>query len=393
MADYDVIICGAGSGGGFLAGEIAPFASVLILDAGPHVKGTPNPGFGAPDRRKFATQINMGTYGPDGVNAVNRGGAFFAYPLYTDDSNPASFAVLREARVVGGGSFVNVGAWLRPLAVDFVDFAKETGVVGWTKADFEPHFQKAERILFVHRDHRDQWQRASVLYEKTALALGIPIFETASNRHRCIFCGHRVDAGMPCKYDALMSTAITQIPKALDNGAQLVDNATVVRVEISNSKATGVTYIKDGQTITSNARKLVVVSAGAIGTPLVLRNSGVHLINNNVGKFLRAHPGITMDAFIPGVQWNSDRGYQWNCHHYVMDAAGKPMDALVHASTAFPVTPWLAANVGTFGKPYKDLMRLYPFRIGVFVFHLKPGFTGKVLGSVEAPFVRYPILN
>jgi choline dehydrogenase-like flavoprotein len=38
MADtYDVIICGAGSGGGFLAGEIAANGSVLILEAGPHI--------------------------------------------------------------------------------------------------------------------------------------------------------------------------------------------------------------------------------------------------------------------------------------------------------------------------------------------------------------------
>ena len=34
---YDIIICGAGSGGGFLAGEVAPYGSVLILDAGPRV--------------------------------------------------------------------------------------------------------------------------------------------------------------------------------------------------------------------------------------------------------------------------------------------------------------------------------------------------------------------
>src|SRR3989449_7699377 len=90
---YDIIICGAGSGGGFLAGEIAPYASVLILDAGPYVDGTLKPGIGSPERRKFSTQINLGQYIPDGVYAINRGSTFFAYPIFMDESNPASSAV------------------------------------------------------------------------------------------------------------------------------------------------------------------------------------------------------------------------------------------------------------------------------------------------------------
>ena len=146
--------------------------------------------------------------------------------------------------------------------------------------------------------------------------MGIPVYGTATNRgDDCLYCGHN-NAGVPCKYDVLMSTAITQIPKALGAGAQLVDNATVVRVEISNHKATGVTYVKDGQTVTANSRKLVVVSAGAIGTPLILFSSDVHLVNSNVGKYLRAHPGVSVDAIVPGRDWGSDRGYQWNCYHY-----------------------------------------------------------------------------
>ena len=39
VESYDVIVCGAGSGGGFLAGEVAAYGSMLILDAGPHITG------------------------------------------------------------------------------------------------------------------------------------------------------------------------------------------------------------------------------------------------------------------------------------------------------------------------------------------------------------------
>jgi choline dehydrogenase len=394
MADtYDVIICGAGSGGGFLAGEIAANGSVLILDAGPHIGGEPNYGVGSPERRKFSTQINLGTYIPDGMYSINAGKAVFAYPTYVDQSNPSSFGTTKEAKVVGGGSYINVGAWIRPRLVDWPDFAAATGVVGWTKDAFEPHFLKAEKILSVHRDTPDNWNPASVLYERTARDMGTPIFVTASNRFHCIFCGHRNNAGMPCKYDALMSTAITQIPKAIAAGATLVDNATVVRVEISNGTATGVTYVKDGQTITANARKLVVVSAGAFGTPLILFSSGVNLLNPNVGKYLKAHPGISVEASLPGGPWNSDRGYQWNLYHYGPIVDGSPMDTLTYASASFPTTAWQAAQVGNFGLPYKNLMRQFPQRVGVWIFFLKPNVSGRVIGRVDNPIVQYPMIT
>ena len=390
---YDVIICGAGSGGGFLAGEIAPYGSVLILDAGPHLSGTPNHGFGSPARRQAATQINLGTYHPDNP-FFTRGNLFFAYPMYMIKANPINASIAREARVVGGGSFINVGAWVRPRRIDWDGFAAETGVEGWTKEAFEPHFRKAEQILHVHRDPRTLWNKASVLYEQAANSLGVPTHMVASNRFRCIYCGHRLNAGMPCKYDALMSTAITQIPKALSFGAKIEADATVVRVLIENNRAVGVTYIKEREAITARANKLVVLSAGAIGTPLIMRSSGLHHVNDNVGRFLRAHPGVPLDVLLPGDDWNSDRGYQWNVAHYVTDENGEAIDVLAFASASFPAnTPWVAASVGFFGKPYKDLMRRFRQRAGAFLFEMKPSSFGRVVGTVEGPQVFYPVVD
>jgi choline dehydrogenase-like flavoprotein len=394
MADtYDVIICGAGSAGGFMAGEIAAHGSLLILDAGPYFASEPKFGVGTEERRKLSTQMNLGTWLPDSRDSKS-GKLFFMYPMYMDPSNPFASTAQREAKIVGGGSAINAGAWLRPRVVDFEGFNEETGVKGWTKRDFEPHFQRAERIMHVHREPREFWNKASIVYERTAISMGIPVFETASNRFMCIYCGHRLNAGVPCKYDSLMSTAITQIPKAIKNNAVLVDNATVVRVEISNNTATGVTYVKDGKVVTANARKLVVVATGAIGNPLLLRDSGVHNKNPNVGKFLRAHPGAPVDVLLPGEDWGTDRGYQWNIHHHAMDKNGDPTDAVVHASAGFAAaTPWVAATfkVGLFGKPYKDIMRQFRHRAGAFVFAMKPNVHGRVTGTRANAVIDYPI--
>ena len=145
-----------------------------------------------------------------------------------------------DTQTVGGGTFLNVGAWVRPRTVDFDGFAEETGVKGWSKQDFEPFFQQCEKTQFVHRTPRENWNPGSIASEKAANRLGIKMYETSTNKFHCIFCGHRLDAGMPCKYDSLMGTAQTQIPKAIAAGATVLDNATVVKVEITNNKATGV---------------------------------------------------------------------------------------------------------------------------------------------------------
>jgi choline dehydrogenase-like flavoprotein len=191
-----------------------------------------------------------------------------------------------------------------------------------------------------------------------------------------------------------MSTAITQIPKALAAGATLLDNARVKRVEIENGTATGVTFERHGEIITAHARKLVVVSAGAIGTPLILRNSDLQFVNPNVGLHLRAHPGVPVDVLLPGDDWESDRGYQWNLYHHVIDNRGRAMDAVVHASAGFPAaTPWVAAafKIGLFGRPYKDIMRRYRSRAGAFIFAMKPDAVGRVSGTVEHPVIYYPV--
>ena len=216
----------------------------------------------------------------------------------------------------------------------------------------------------------------------------------ASSSKNCIFCGHRLNAGMPCKYDSLQSTAVTQIPKAQSFGADLIDNATVQEIIIENNKAVGVRYIKDRQLVTVRANKLVVLSAGAIGTPLIMRSSGLHLKNDNIGRNLDAHPGVPLEVLMPPGDWNSDRGYQWNLHHYASNDKGQLIDVLNYASASFPSnTPWVGAAVGFFGQAYKDLMRKFPQRAGVYLFEMKPARFGRVMGTVAAPAVFYPIID
>ena len=154
-------------------------------------------------------------------------------------------------------------------------------------------------------------------------------------------------------------------------------------------------YTRNGETITAYARKLVVLSAGAIGTPAILYDAEIHRENPNVGLWLRAHPGLGLDAIMPGDDdWGNERGYQWNLHHFVRDDDGNHIDTVVHASSNFgATTSWAAAQLGVYGRPYKDLMRRNRQRVGAFIFQLKPGFAGRVVGGVAKPVILYPVAD
>jgi choline dehydrogenase-like flavoprotein len=64
------------------------------------------------------------------------------------------------------------------------------------------------------------------------------------------------------------------LEEAMTNGAQLIDRAKVTRVIIENNTAIGVEFTKNGNTSQLFAPK-IVISAGGIGTPVILRASGM----------------------------------------------------------------------------------------------------------------------
>jgi len=70
-------------------------------------------------------------------------------------------------------------------------------------------------------------------------------------------------------------SARVYVDEALALGATLVNYAKVTRVLIENGTATGVEYLLNGERRTVSA-PVVVVAAGGIGSPLILRQSGIH---------------------------------------------------------------------------------------------------------------------
>ncbi len=82
----------------------------------------------------------------------------------------------------------------------------------------------------------------------------------------------RCDYGCPygAKWNARM-----YVEKAVENGSKLINRAKVNKVIVENKKAVGVEYKKWGSTYQAFAPK-VILSAGGIGSPVILRKSGIY---------------------------------------------------------------------------------------------------------------------
>jgi choline dehydrogenase-like flavoprotein len=75
-------------------------------------------------------------------------------------------------------------------------------------------------------------------------------------------------------------SALMWIRDAMKDGATLLTEARVTRVLLENKKAVGVEFKKDGHVMKAYAKK-IVLAAGGIGTPVILRATGLKDVGYN----------------------------------------------------------------------------------------------------------------
>ncbi len=87
------------------------------------------------------------------------------------------------------------------------------------------------------------------------------------------------------------------VNQAVDNGAVLINGAKVLRVLTENNRAVGVEYQKKGTLHKAHAPQ-VVISAGGIGSPMILRASGIQA----AGYDWFFDPLITVMGTVPDME-------------------------------------------------------------------------------------------
>ncbi|MCW3055103.1 MAG: Choline dehydrogenase and related flavoprotein [Chthonomonadales bacterium] len=328
---YDVIIVGAGAGGGIAAGVLAEAGKrVLLLERGP------NRSFEDVGRDHLRNQ-RLSLYGH------NAGPDEEGNPRVVLDTQgrehlvrPHEGGYQNNAAGVGGGTRVyGAQAW-RFMEQDF-RMASTYGVPEFSSlsdwpisyANLEPYYQRAEWELGVSGDGEActvQAPRAKaypmpavpdnpsrIVLKRGAEQLGwntnpVPLLINTApylGRPACVQCSYCV--GFACPSNSKNGTQNTLIPRALATGqCELVIEAMAERIDTdANGKVVGVTYLieRDGTMQRESATaKAVVVSSGAIESARLLLNSastlhpqGLGNAHDIVGRSLQGH-------FYPGVQ-------------------------------------------------------------------------------------------
>ncbi|MEE0942146.1 MAG: GMC family oxidoreductase [Methanobrevibacter sp.] len=246
-----VIIVGTGAGGGILAYELAKNdVPVTIIEKGPYIKS---------------------------------GEAFKYYDKYSEDVD------LLTTTCIGGASIVSMSNMVRALDEELLEF----------DVDLTEAYEYVEELVGVHQLDDSHIGKGSQAFLDAGRKLGLKTMKMpkAIREKDCIQCGK---CAFGCPADAKWSGK-DFVDDAVEAGAELICDAEVIKVITENGNACGVTYVKDDKEESIFA-DTVILSAGAIGTTLILRNSGIE----DAGREIFFDPFVSVGGYLKDINFNTE---------------------------------------------------------------------------------------
>lgn len=205
-------------------------------------------------------------------------------------------------RAVGGTTVINSGTCFRPPAAVATSWHQEHGLA---LADLEllgPRIADVEATIGVAPAPMEVLGRNGELALEGAAALD---WQSAPLRRNAPGCRGACQCAIGCPNNAKGGVHLNALPQACEAGARIITGLQVQQVLCEAGRAGGVLARRaDGSEVRISA-PLVIVAAGAIPTPPLLRRSGLGR-HPRLGRNLSIHPatGITAGFEQQVVPWS-----------------------------------------------------------------------------------------
>jgi choline dehydrogenase len=267
MSRYDYIIIGAGSAGCVLANRLSedPDVSVCLLEAG------------GKDR-------NMWIHIPAGyVKTMVMPKLNWMFDTEPDPATGNRPLPVPRGKVLGGSSSINGLIYVRGQPLDY-DIWAQQGNRGWSYDDVLPYFRKSEnREGPGETKFRGKGGPLNVADVRETDPVLDMLIESASERGY----PHNPD------YNGADQEGFGYFQTTMRNGRRLsaaraflhpvtsrpnltvLTNAQATNITFEGNRATGVQFVRNGQSETLRAERETILSAGAIQSPQLLELSGI----------------------------------------------------------------------------------------------------------------------
>lgn len=332
-ARADVVIVGSGAGGGTVAQELIPLTRdgrrVLLLEQGP----------------RFARDEFTGREMEMAPALYEDQGGF----LTADGTMTLAFG-----RAYGGSTVVYTGTSMFPPE----RVIRAWRVPGLDHADLDVRARKFAEQNNVHLLPDDLINDNNRLFVEGCRKAGYKAEQFPINVKGCK--GSSL-CNLGCPNGAKQGTHAVQLPRAEQNGVEVVTRAEVLRIEERaaivrvREKPPGAKGLpsewQPGEYRIS--APVIVLAGGAVGTPALLLRSGIAGLPRSIGEGFTCHPAHILAAEHPHEITN-DVGHPKS---YFLDRATEE-GFVLETCMYFPFTT--AKNLAGFGAPHSMLMRAFP---------------------------------